>query len=223
MQHHRQRQFDSGHVCDELIGGAGVTFRTKKRKGFTLTEIAIVLAIVGLVLGAIWVAAKSVMDSNRATQAVQDISTMAANMRSTFLAVNSFSQSGDQTAAMITAGIIPNNLLNSNGTPLAKNAWGGAVKITLQPSGVPTPPGSARAFRISYLDTPPDACFRIASQLANLGTSDAPIDLITNGGSPIAIPNSGGTVGLSTGTISTACASNKGSGSASTEFDYTIH
>lgn len=185
-------------------------------RGFTLTEIAIVLAIVGLVLGAIWVAAKSVMDSNRADQAVQDISTMAANMRSTFLAVNTFSAGSktDATTAMITAGIIPNSLVSS--ATSAKNAWEGKV-IIYQTST------DNRHFRISYLNTPPDACFRIASQLANLGTSDAPVNLITNGSNSVPIGTSGATVGLATATIQTACNLNKGSASASTEFDYTIH
>ena len=38
---------------------------TPRKKGFTLTEIAIVLGIIGLILGAIWVAAASVYQNQR--------------------------------------------------------------------------------------------------------------------------------------------------------------
>jgi prepilin-type N-terminal cleavage/methylation domain-containing protein len=190
----------------------------RKPNGFTLTEIAIVLGIIGLVLGGIWVAAKTVMDSNRADQAVQDISTMAANMRATFLAVNQFSAGSktDATAAMVTAGIIPSNLIISSGSPPAKNAWGGEVRIYQSST-------DNRHFRISYLHTPPDACFRIASQLANLGTPDAPVALITNGSNSVTINLTGAAVGLTTAKIQTACNLNTSVASASTEFDYAIH
>ena len=185
----------------------------RKSKGFTLTEIAIVLAIVGLILGAIWVAAKSVMDANRATQAVQDITTIASNMRSTFSAQSSFASAGNQTASMITAGIIPTNLVASGGTT-ATNSWQGQIIIYL---GVP----DARHFRVSYYGTPHDACFRIASQIMNIGTSDSAVDFVTNSGASGAISTA------TTAAIDAACTLN-GSGTsvsaaASTEFDYTIH
>lgn len=190
----------------------------KQSRGFTLTELAIVLAIVGIVLGAIWVAAAQVFAANKANQATQDITTIVANIRSTFLSANSFSSSGDQTTAMVTAGILPSDLLTGVPASPVKNAWNGAVKVTFNPSS------NARVFRVSFLNTPADACFRIASQLANIGTSDAPINLITNGGTVTAIPNlPPANVGLSSQTISTLCNANTGSASASTEFDYNIH
>lgn len=181
-----------------------------------MVEIAIVLAIVGLILGAIWVAAASVFSNNRITQATQDIMTMANNMRSTFEAASTFSSSGDQTANMITAGIVPRDLIDSTGTA-AKNEWNGAVKIYLS-----TPDN--RHFRISYYGTPASVCFGIASQLANLGTSDAPVNLVTNSGGSSATITS---TGLTTTAIKTACDPDSSgrnvAGSASTEFDFTIH
>lgn len=195
------------------------SYSKQQNRGFTLTEIAIVLAIVGVVLSGIWVAAKSVLDANKANQAVQDITTMASNIRSTFAATTQFTSGGNQTSAMITAGIVPNSLVDPAAPTTAKNAWNGQVVIYLNPSGA-----NARQFRISYYGTPYDACIRIASQLANLGTSDAPVNLATkSGASTTAIPNSGGTVGLSTATINTACKLNVGTATDSTEFDYTIH
>jgi prepilin-type N-terminal cleavage/methylation domain-containing protein len=57
--------------------------RTNK-KGFTLTEIAIVLGIIGLILGAIWAAASSVYANLKANQAQQGILAAAQAVRSLF-------------------------------------------------------------------------------------------------------------------------------------------
>lgn len=54
--------------------------RTQKR-GFTLTEIAIVLGIIGLILGAIWSAAASVYANHRVSTANRDVLTIAQGMR----------------------------------------------------------------------------------------------------------------------------------------------
>jgi prepilin-type N-terminal cleavage/methylation domain-containing protein len=202
-----------------------VPHRLKQRQaGFTLTEIAIVLGIVGIILGAVWVAAKSVFDANKANQAAQDIITIASNIHATYLAANSFTGPITMTQ-WIAAGVVPSDLITSASS--ASNAWNGAVTITASPSG------NNRAFRITYKGTPADACFRIASQLVNLGTNDAPFDFITNGGNPI--PVGGGVSnanctgvqisGLCSNAIYTACQNNgTGAGSsASTEFDFNIH
>jgi prepilin-type N-terminal cleavage/methylation domain-containing protein len=202
----------------------------KRQKAFTLTEMAIVLAIIGLILGAVWIAAKSVFDSNKASQTAQDIIAIASNVRSTYLAANSFTapNTGNMTATMVTAGIVPSDLIPPSGSAFpAMNAWNGEVRITLAPSG------NARQFRVSFFKTPEDACIRIASQLANLGTTDAPIDFIANGGTAVLI--GGGTTnsnctgpqtfGLCSKAIDVTCAANGNgtNGTASTEFDFNIH
>ena len=190
----------------------------KKVRGFTLTEIAIVLGIIGLILGGVWVAATEVRDASRCNQAVQDISTMAANMRSTFSATNAFSLSGKQTPNMITAGVIPNDLLGTTAGS-TKNAWNGAVDIYLNNTN----------FTIQYSNIPVTVCNQIASQVANIGTGDAPTDLLING-TDTAIPNNGTaatgcpagqTTGLCTAAVSAACAA--GGAGMTLAFQYNIH
>ena len=58
------------------------TLRRQRRRGFTLTEIAIVLGIVGLILGAIWVAAAAVYNNLRVSHA--DTESSAACARRAF-------------------------------------------------------------------------------------------------------------------------------------------
>jgi prepilin-type N-terminal cleavage/methylation domain-containing protein len=53
----------------------------KAKRGFTLTEIAIVLGIIGLILGAVWTAATSVYQSTNATNFAQAIGPYVASMR----------------------------------------------------------------------------------------------------------------------------------------------
>ena len=56
----------------------------KKRRGFTLTEIAIVLGIVGLILGAVWAAAKNVYSNVGATKAEEIASVLIAGVRGAY-------------------------------------------------------------------------------------------------------------------------------------------
>jgi len=60
--------------------------REIKKRGFTLTEIAIVLGIIGLILGAVWAAATAVYSNIRVSQAEQGITQTAQAVRSMFAA-----------------------------------------------------------------------------------------------------------------------------------------
>lgn len=57
---------------------------SKSKRGFTLTEIAIVLGIIGLILGAIWAAASSVYANQKSNKAQQGILAAAQAVRSMF-------------------------------------------------------------------------------------------------------------------------------------------
>lgn len=53
-------------------------------RGFTLTEIAIVLGIIGIILGAIWAAAAMVYENNRTKEAHEQTLTIINNWRSIY-------------------------------------------------------------------------------------------------------------------------------------------
>ena len=78
-----------------------------RKKGFTLTEIAIVLGIIGLILGAIWAAASSVYANLKANQAQQGILSAAQAVRSMFA---TSANTGQTAIGVITSpGMFPTN------------------------------------------------------------------------------------------------------------------
>lgn len=58
--------------------------RDKKRKGLTLTELAIVLGCMGLVMGAVWAVVTSVWDNYRQNKMNEDLMTVVQNIRGHF-------------------------------------------------------------------------------------------------------------------------------------------
>lgn len=53
----------------------------RRRRGFTLTEIAIVLALIGLILGGVWTAASNVMRAQTVAKAAQENFQILTNFR----------------------------------------------------------------------------------------------------------------------------------------------
>ncbi len=86
------------------------SFQSKKQSGFTLTEIAIVLGIVGVILGAIWAAAASVNSSNKAGTAIKEVLNIVGGIQSAF--PKGFPVGGqDLTSYAINSGIISNDMI----------------------------------------------------------------------------------------------------------------
>ena len=100
---------------------------TKNQKGFNLVEAAIVLGIVGLVIGGIWVAASSVYENNRTQRASQQLITIVQQVRK--LSSNAgdlVTSSADVTSSLVTAGVFPADMVQG-GQP--KNPWNGDVTV----------------------------------------------------------------------------------------------
>ncbi len=93
----------------------------KRKKGFTLTEIAIVLGIIGLILGAIWAAASSVYANLKANQAQQGILAAAQSVRSMF--ATSANTNVAAPTNITTPGMFPTNWVNPAVAGVVGNPW----------------------------------------------------------------------------------------------------
>ncbi|HUY67915.1 MAG TPA: prepilin-type N-terminal cleavage/methylation domain-containing protein, partial [Alphaproteobacteria bacterium] len=149
-----------------------------RRRGFTLTEVAIVLGIVGIILGAIWAAAAKVYANNKVAQADTEIMDIVQGIRATYGNQPSF-PSGTQvlTGYAVTSGIIPSNTLSQQACgslaytsdagqdPCPLDPWGGAIEVGTQ-TGWFGLPGSTSNFEIMFWNTlPQDGCAALMAQM----------------------------------------------------------
>src|ERR1700722_10231195 len=90
----------------------------KRKRGFTLTEIAIVLGIIGLILGAIWGAASAVYANKKVADSEQGVTATASAVRALYASANG--STGLTAAATITTpGMFP---VSWNGTTSGYNS-----------------------------------------------------------------------------------------------------
>src|SRR5690349_11023145 len=97
--------------------------RDEAKRGFTLTEIAIVLGIVGLILGAIWVAAAAVYNNLRTSKGTTELLTVVQNVRALYATSGLVDQNanmgvGNKNLAgaaltYVQGGMFPNDTLNN--------------------------------------------------------------------------------------------------------------
>ncbi len=115
----------------------------RNQKGFTLIEIAIVLTIVGLVIGGIWLAASTVINNNKRQTLNANIVQVVQNVKSLFAGQGSGAvTTGFTQANGVNAGIFPPAMLDANGNPPgvvtpfdASNPATGKDSVTIAASG----------------------------------------------------------------------------------------
>lgn len=122
----------------------------ERKRGFTLTEIAIVLGIVGLILGAIWVAAAAVYNNLRVSHANTQILQIVQGVRALY-ATSTVTGAGNAliTDAVACAGAVPSDMITTacGGPAILSSPWAGGNTgvisnavgdgITISMSGVP--------------------------------------------------------------------------------------
>jgi len=117
------------------------TEQRRARQGFTLTEIAIVLGISGLTLGAIWVAFGSSSNSQKAAQASSQVLTIVNGYRQIYGArgVDDPTIWDDITCLGVNFGAFPSDMLSA--TPCSsgpgnigypQTPWGGGTFVEVQ-------------------------------------------------------------------------------------------
>ena len=99
--------------------------RTRKR-GFTLTEIAIVLGIIGTILGTIWVAASNVSTNQKVSKATSELLTISQNIQNIYAMRHTMTTGGDNTITLMNMGVFPADMI-VGGQPVSP--WGTPVEI----------------------------------------------------------------------------------------------
>lgn len=147
------------------------TLRARRsQRGFTLTEIAIVLGVIGLILGSIWVAASSVYNNQKTAKTNTQVLSIAQAVRSLYASVASTGDADgtDETTNLCKANVFPNDMV-TGGAPTCtsvKNVWNGAVTVKSTSKNVA---GTGDAFSVAYAGLPTAVCAALETALG--GTS----------------------------------------------------
>jgi len=153
----------------------------RSMRGFTLTEAAIVLGIVGLILGAIWVAAAAVYNNLRVSTASNQLLQIVQSVRSIHATQNTVDTglAGTAGAVLIArAGGIPKDMLNDPTNPTeVRNGWNGQVQLASATSaGV-----AGDSFTITFPSVPQGACSDLLTRNTGAGRDTGIVSAGANG------------------------------------------
>lgn len=134
----------------------------RNQRGFTLIEIAIVLTIVGLVIGGIWLAASTVLNNNKKTEATRQIIQIVQNTKNLFAnQTGANPATGFNQASAIASGIYPAGMVINNANvrhPFATTTNADSVTVAGAGNAVTLTYGNAAVGR----QFPQDACVETA-------------------------------------------------------------
>ena len=204
--------------------------KQNRSPGFTLTELAIVMGVMGAIVGAIWTASGNTQDAQSSNKAVQELQDVAQGINN-LMAGQKFSTSScdsgstfpcSVTKAMIAAQAVPSIYLNqASPTTAVDNPWNtsGFVVYAL----------NAKNYRLSFFGTTYKGCLALLLQGTGCQANQVgcPTKVWTNN------PTGGGTTGssnlptaIASLSANTMCSANSypasGSTNNSVEFDYAL-
>lgn len=134
--------------------GLGQNGKGRRLCGLTLTEAAVVLGIVGLVLGAIWSAAGSVSRSQKSVRTTQQLAQLVQGIKTLTATTNS--GLGLNPQVLMKAGVVPKEMYTDPNGKIY-DLWGGEVEIDASV----TCPGSSvsnSCVRVVFNALPAEAC-----------------------------------------------------------------
>lgn len=166
----------------------------RRHAGFSLLELAIVLGIMGVVMGAIWSARNIVLEKERVDSAVVSVREMSENVRSLYRGFSNITYPTDVTA-QICAGIFAKGfLVQDDPRPqfchnwTVTNPWNGNVRVQFYPvSSLSFPHGFGIALTGPLGNTlPTNICVEMVQRLPGTDMRAAPgVDSSNNVPKPI--------------------------------------
>jgi prepilin-type N-terminal cleavage/methylation domain-containing protein len=161
-----------------------------RKRGFTLTEIAIVLGIIGLILGAIWVAAAAVYTNMRVARSNQEVLQVTQAIRSLYATATVTGGGNDgtlMTKSLVTAGVFPTDSLNAGAASVyAMSPWTNSYIEIFTDSQVTSAANTGDAFTVQFSGIPPQGCVNLL--VSNTGAGRDPGMLTANGATMAAAP-----------------------------------
>jgi len=189
--------------------------RLALRQGFTLTEIAIVLGIIGLILGAIWSAAGSVYMNLHLSKAATETLMIVQSFKTLYGNRPITDPNGeDMTAFAMSAGLFPADMVQAGNTTYALGPWSG--------SQVNVYSGSVwDAITVAFWNIDVTTCNRLADTIAT-GNTFPSDGLVWEGVNNTyrTLPPFGTDVPFTVSDVATACASG---GNINVQVTYTVN
>jgi len=151
----------------------------RRKKGFSLIEAAIVLGIVGLVIGGIWVAASAVQTNLRESTASQGILQIVQNVRNLYYGqtVGATTTGTGLEATLVAAGVFPGDMLQGS-TP--KNPWNGTLQVNISDT-------TNGYFQVYFPTIPQGSCIELISQNTNIASGIGLVNIIVDDGTAATI------------------------------------
>lgn len=127
------------------------SYSSSKARGFTLTEVAIVLGVIGLIISAIWASASNVYKNKKLTEAQREIMVISQNIRKLYTGRGSLNctTTTDITGPMVTAGVFPADMIVA-GKTYPQSPWLTDVRVY---SCSDASTGDNSLFQIEYMPT----------------------------------------------------------------------
>lgn len=133
--------------------------RTGPRRGFNLVEAAIVLGVVGIVIGGIWVTASTVMENIKVNQALNGMQTIVENFRRNWKGFSLDAMEASPNAPYM--GQDPTGFQNIEGFTYQNlhyiyDPWGRLMAATFDNHGT-----LGEVFSLSLYDVPRSVCMKM--------------------------------------------------------------
>lgn len=129
----------------------------KTRRGFSLLEITLVLAMIILVAAGVFTIYKKVQSSQRAEREARNIATIKAGVRTLYAGKSNYAGLVNQVA--IEANIIPDTMLVPGSMRTIMSSYGGPVTVYSSDYGITKGPDSS--FTIIYTGVPDEDCVKL--------------------------------------------------------------
>lgn len=182
-----------------------------EQDGFSLLELAIVLAVAGLIVTAIWIYAGRAYESAKAYNAARQIMELAQNIREHYQSRVTFTDTAldPLQQAVARADLVPTDMKATPNTPPANctaatpcafvHPWGGALTVNSSTVAGVVADGQS-FFLVQYAALTRSACIAMATQSFGIETDVNMAEILINGN-----PQGVGAAPMDTDVAAAAC------------------